>query len=138
MVLKNHSKRIFEKLLTKKSCDKDAFHPSRHAAVLYTVQSPAWPPWPHWPFIYTILWNFLIKKIASCTGAVNICLFSNAIVCWDEQNIESLVTKLKLWQNLKTQIVAKLKKSNCDKTQKLKLWSHSKTTIVTEIEETNL
>ena len=32
--------------------------------------------------------------------------------------------KLKLWQNSKTPIKAKLKNSNCDKTQKLKLWQH--------------
>ena len=52
--------------------------------------------------------------------------------------------KLKLWTNLKTQIVTKLKKivtqlklvklwqnSNCDKTPKIKLWQNSKTQIVT-------
>ena len=54
------------------------------------VQSPSWSPWPPWPCIYTILWNFLIEKTASCKGAGNICLFYNAVVCWDERNIESL------------------------------------------------
>ena len=34
--------------------------------------------------------------------------------------------KLKLWQNSKTQIVTKIKKSICDKTQKPKLWQYSK------------
>ena len=47
--------------------------------------------------------------------------------------------KLKLWQNLKTEIVTKLKKnvttckSNCVKTQKLELWQKSKTQIVTKL-----
>ena len=33
---------------------------------------------------------------------------------------------LKLWQNLKTQIVTKPKNLNCDKTQKHKFWQNSK------------
>ena len=31
-----------------------------------------------------------------------------------------------MWQNSKSQIVTKLKNSNCDRTQKLKLWPNSK------------
>ena len=41
--------------------------------------------------------------------------------------------KIKLWQNLKTQIVIKLKNSNGDKTQKLKLWQNSKTQNVKKL-----
>ena len=37
-----------------------------------------------------------------------------------------------MWQNSKTQIVTKIKKINCDKTQKLKILPNSKTQIVTE------
>ena len=37
------------------------------------------------------------------------------------KNISPITSKLKLWWNLKTQIVMKLKNSN-DETQKLKLW----------------
>ena len=44
--------------------------------------------------------------------------------------------KLKLWKNLKTQIVTK-KNINCDKTQKLKLWQNSKTHIVTKLNNSN-
>ena len=57
------------------------------------------------------------------------------------------VIKKKLWQNsktqivkkknLKTQIVTKIKNSNCDKTQKLKLWQNSKTQIATKLENLN-
>ena len=39
--------------------------------------------------------------------------------------------KLQLWQNSKTQIMVSLKNSNCEKTQKHKLWQNSKTQIVT-------
>ena len=34
------------------------------------------------------------------------------------------VKRFKLWQNLRTQILTKLKNSNYDKTQKLKLWQN--------------
>ena len=44
---------------------------------------------------------------------------------------------LKLRQNLKTQIVTKLKNSNCDKTQKLKLWQNSKVYAVTKLKNSN-
>ena len=37
----------------------------------------------------------------------------------------------------KTDIVTKLKNSNCDKTQKLKLWTNSKTQIVTKLKNQN-
>ena len=37
-----------------------------------------------------------------------------------------IVTKLKLWQNYKPQILTKLKNSNCDINWKLKLWQNSK------------
>ena len=43
--------------------------------------------------------------------------------------------KLKLWWNLKTQIVIKFKNSNDDKTQKLKLWQNSKTEAVTKLKK---
>ena len=45
---------------------------------------------------------------------------------WQNSNCDKTqnVTKLKLWPSSKTQIVTKLKKSNCDKTQKLKLWQN--------------
>ena len=50
-----------------------------------------------------------------------------------------------MWQNLKTQILTKLKKSNCDKTQKtncdkiqkLKLWQNLKNQIVTVLKNSN-
>ena len=53
--------------------------------------------------------------------------------------------KLKLWQNLKFQIVTKLnnskcdkaKNSICDKTKKLLLWHNSKTPIVTKLKNSN-
>ena len=35
-------------------------------------------------------------------------------------------SKLKLWQNSKTQIATKLENSNCDKTKKFKLWQNFK------------
>ena len=55
----------------------------------------------------------------------------------DETHVTQIVIKLKnlkrekiqkliLCWNLKTQMVTKLKKSNCDKTQKLRLWQNSK------------
>ena len=37
-----------------------------------------------------------------------------------------------MWWNSTTQIVTKLKKSDCEKTQKLKSWQKSKTEIVTK------
>ena len=36
-------------------------------------------------------------------------------------------------KNQKNQIVTKLKKSNCDKTQNLKLWQNLKTQILTKL-----
>ena len=44
---------------------------------------------------------------------------------------------LKLWQNLKNQIVTKLKNSNFDKTQKHKLGHNSKTQIVIKLKNSN-
>ena len=44
---------------------------------------------------------------------------------------------LKFGHNLKTQIVAKLKNSNCDQTQKHKLWQDSKTQILTKFKNSN-
>ena len=44
--------------------------------------------------------------------------------------------KLKLWQNLKIQLVTKFKILNGDKTQ-LKMWSNSKTQILTKLERKN-
>ena len=49
-----------------------------------------------------------------------------------------IVTKLKLWQNLKTQLVTKLKNSNCDKTQKLKVWQQQKQKIKLRLFKTKL
>ena len=51
--------------------------------------------------------------------------------CWDKTQ------KLKSGQNSKTQIVTKLKNSNCGKTQKLKFWQNSKIQIVTKLKNTN-
>ena len=66
----------------------------------------------------------------------------------NEETPVSLETKLKMYENSKTQIARKLnsncdnskkqivtkpKYSNCDKTQKLKLLQNSKTQIVTNI-----
>ena len=54
-----------------------------------------------------------------------------------------IVTKPKLWENSKTQVVSKpknlncdktRKKSNCDKGQELKLWQNLETHIVTNLE----
>ena len=45
--------------------------------------------------------------------------------------------KLQLWQNSKTPIVTKIKKSNYDKTQKLELWQKSKTQIATKVKNSN-
>ena len=46
-----------------------------------------------------------------------------------------------LWQNSITEILTKLKNSNCDenfdKNQKLKLWQKSKTQIVTKLKNLN-
>ena len=39
-----------------------------------------------------------------------------------------------MWWNSKTQIVMKLKNSNCDETQNLKVWWNSKTPIVTKLQ----
>ena len=48
---------------------------------------------------------------------------------WKKLNCDKTRT-LKLWQNLRTQILTKLKPSNFDKTQKIKLWTNSKPKIV--------
>ena len=45
--------------------------------------------------------------------------------------------KLHFWWNSKTQVVMKLKNSNCDETQKLKLWWNSKTHIVIKLNNSN-
>ena len=42
-----------------------------------------------------------------------------------------------MWQKSKTQIVTKLKDSNCDKTQKLKWSPNSKTKFVTKLKNSN-
>ena len=47
------------------------------------------------------------------------------------------VCQLKLWQNSKTQIVTKLKNSNCDKIQKILWWQNSNTQIVTKLQRPN-
>ena len=49
-------------------------------------------------------------------------------VC-DENSTTQIVTRLKLWQNLKTQNVMKLKNLVCDKTQKLKLLQETMPTM---------
>ena len=41
---------------------------------------------------------------------------------WRKKLKNQNATKLKLWQNLRTQIMTKIKQSNCDKNQNLKLW----------------
>ena len=56
---------------------------------------------------------------------------------WELVVSQGVVTKLKTQivrgkKPLKTQIVTKLKNSNCDKTQKLKFWQNSKTETETE------
>ena len=71
------------------------------------------------------------------------------IELWQNSNCDKTqktkcVTNPKLWGNLKTQNVTKVRKSNCDKskkekykkygkTQKLKLWEISETQIVTKL-----
>ena len=42
-----------------------------------------------------------------------------------------------MWQNLKTQIVKKLKNSNCDKTEKTKIVTKLKNQIVTKLKNSN-
>ena len=92
------------------------------------VQSPRrWSPWPPWPRIYAILRNFLKEKTASCTGSGNICLFKTVTVCWDEQNIESLMTNSKLWLNLNYKEDLYFEgNSNCEENSKIvtkhKMW----------------
>ena len=53
---------------------------------------------------------------------------------WQNSKTQNFTTqKLKIGQNLKTQIVTKLKNSNCDQTQKFEMQKNSKTQIVTKL-----
>ena len=74
---------------------------------------PCWPPcWPggYWgrprpgpgPHIYFIVWTFQIGRAAAGTEIRKICLFKSSIVCWADQDVKALETKLK--------------NSNCEKT----------------------
>ena len=70
---------------------------------------------------------------------------------WQKSNSDK-TQKLKLWQNLQTQIVTRLINSNCDQTKKkmrqklanincdttkkLKLWQNSRSQIVTKLKKT--
>ena len=96
---------------------------------------------------------------SNCDRTLKLKLWKNSNLNFDNPKTQIVTTqKLKLWRNSKTQIVTKLKNSNCagkknsnlkfwplkisncdktqnsncGKTQKLKLWQNSKTQIVTK------